>query len=332
MNCQLSIIIPVYQAEKYIEDTVASVCKQELQDWELILVNDGSTDCSGDICDALAQNDDRITVIHQSNLGQSAARNRGMERARGEYLFFMDNDDLLEPKALTVLLNDIRQNKADVAAGSYRVLDDMPVEAKPDEKLVFCNSALATEKLLTREMDIYIWTKIYRREFLNDNGIVFEEGRSDEDFLFNTQVMICAQKITWRNSVVVCRYRVRSDSACRTLPTTKLYKYIADTLYRLEKTENMIMCSFPNLISLARKQTVFYLYILIGRISESGNSDYHQTQYGKIIKYLRYHWQVTLECRKYCGKSLGGIWMTLLLPARWQFVLRRSQLLHNFRR
>ena len=95
MNCQLSIIIPVYQAEKYIEDTVASVCKQELQDWELILVNDGSTDCSGDICDALAQNDDRITVIHQSNLGQSAARNRGMERARGEYLFFMDNDDLL---------------------------------------------------------------------------------------------------------------------------------------------------------------------------------------------------------------------------------------------
>lgn len=332
MKCQLSIIIPVYQAEKYIEDTVASVRKQELQDWELILVNDGSTDRSGDICEALAQNDDRITVIHQSNLGQSAARNRGMERARGEYLFFMDNDDLLEPKALTALLSDIRQYKADVAAGSYRVLDDMPVETKPDGELIVCNSTCATEKLLTREMDIYIWTKIYRREFLNDNGIIFEEGRSDEDFLFNTRVMICAQKVVWRNSVVVCRYRVRSDSACRTLPTTKLYKYIADTLYRLEKTENMIMHNFPTLIPLARKQTIFYLFILIGRISESENSDYAQTQYGKIINYLRYHWRMTLGCRKYCGKSLGGVWMTLLLPARWQFVLRGSQILHNFRR
>ena len=97
MTVNLSIIVPVYNAERTLERCVSSILAQVYTDFELILINDGSTDRSGPLCDQLAASDARIRVIHQANSGASAARNRGLQEARGQYLMFCDSDDAVSP-------------------------------------------------------------------------------------------------------------------------------------------------------------------------------------------------------------------------------------------
>ena len=96
----LSVIVPVYNSEKYLERCVESVMASSLKNLEIILVNDGSSDCSDKLCDRLAQRDKRIVVIHQQNAGVSAARNRGLEKAEGKYFAFVDSDDYIDRKSV----------------------------------------------------------------------------------------------------------------------------------------------------------------------------------------------------------------------------------------
>lgn len=109
MKPLVSIIVPVYQTEAYIRVCIESILRQNWKDWELLLINDGSTDESGRICDYYAGNDPRIRVFHQINSGVSAARNKGLEEARGEYIMFVDADDWIEQSALTILLDTARK-------------------------------------------------------------------------------------------------------------------------------------------------------------------------------------------------------------------------------
>ena len=105
MNKKLvSIIMPVYQAEKFLCDTINSVLAQTYSNWELILVDDGSTDSSGEICDTYARKDNRIKVVHQLNAGQASARNSGMDLAKGDYIGFLDNDDFYYPDTVRILV------------------------------------------------------------------------------------------------------------------------------------------------------------------------------------------------------------------------------------
>lgn len=114
-NELISIIVPVYQVEAYLPACVESVLKQTYSDWELILVDDGSKDDSGELCDQYAQQDSRIKVIHQENGGVSAARNAGLEEAQGEYIAFLDSDDLIKPDYFQVLHQNLEENEADIA-------------------------------------------------------------------------------------------------------------------------------------------------------------------------------------------------------------------------
>lgn len=118
MNCQnelISIIAPVYQVEAYLPACVNSILNQSYSNWELILVDDGSKDGSGGLCDAYAKQDSRIRVIHQENQGVSAARNAGLELAEGSYLAFIDSDDLIKPDYLEVLYRNLTEKEADIA-------------------------------------------------------------------------------------------------------------------------------------------------------------------------------------------------------------------------
>ena len=108
MNTPLvSIIVPIYQAERFLKKSVESIQNQTLTDIEIILVDDGSTDCSSQICDELAKQDRRIKVIHKSNGGQSTARNAGINSAIGRYIGFMDNDDFLDPDMCNILYKNV---------------------------------------------------------------------------------------------------------------------------------------------------------------------------------------------------------------------------------
>ena len=121
---ELSIIVPVYKVEKYLPRCIDSILAQTFGDFELILIDDGSPDGCGRICDEYAQKDKRIVVIHQKNMGVSAARNAGLDIARGRYIGFVDSDDWIEPQMYEVMMDAIRENGADMAVCGVRYADE----------------------------------------------------------------------------------------------------------------------------------------------------------------------------------------------------------------
>ena len=121
---ELSIIVPVYKVEKYLPRCIDSILAQTFGDFELILIDDGSSDGCGRICDEYARKDKRIVVIHQKNMGVSAARNAGLDIARGRYIGFVDSDDWIEPQMYEVMMDAIRENGADMAVCGVRYADE----------------------------------------------------------------------------------------------------------------------------------------------------------------------------------------------------------------
>ena len=173
----VSVVIPVYQAKKYLEPAVASIQQQTLRDIEIILVDDGSTDGSGAICDALAEKDPRVRVIHQPNRGLGPARNAGLDAATGEYLYYCDADDFSDPEMLEENYALAKQTQADVVVfGAYfetiTAAGETIRESTTVPKLSGAYSREALWRILPDQGVLtMIWTRLFRRQFLVDNGI-----------------------------------------------------------------------------------------------------------------------------------------------------------------
>lgn len=176
--CKISVIVPVYQAEKYIEDCVRSILSQTWGDFELILVNDGSPDASGEICNALAEQDDRIRVIHKENGGAATARNAGLDAARGDYIAFVDGDDLIHPQYLQLMLEMLQKDKADVAWCHYDFFTDeasvfstpLDLERETEQTELEYGQEILKEfrKHERRTSLISLCMKLYKREIFDD--------------------------------------------------------------------------------------------------------------------------------------------------------------------
>ena len=115
MNCELSIIVPVYNTAQYLPQCIESILKQSFKNWELILIDDGSTDGSAEICEEWAQKDARIKVIHKVNSGQADCRNQALEICQGDYIGFVDSDDWIEESMYEVLMDDLKTTNSDIA-------------------------------------------------------------------------------------------------------------------------------------------------------------------------------------------------------------------------
>ncbi|WP_291857879.1 glycosyltransferase [Marinilabilia sp.] len=193
MKPLVSIILPVYNVEKYIGKSINSVLNQAFTDFELIVIDDGSPD--GSINIARQINDPRITIFQKENGGLSDARNYGLERAQGKYVYFMDSDDWIEPALLQTCVEELENEKADVLVFGY-ILDNESADGKlissqniiPDTELLRKgdNNILSTHLIGILG---YAWNKMYKRTFLVNNDIYFEKGTSlIEDILFNVQI------------------------------------------------------------------------------------------------------------------------------------------------
>ena len=188
--CKISVIMPVYQAERYLKDAVNSVLAQSFTDFELLMIDDGSTDGSPQICDSLATQDARIRVIHQSNSGVSAARNKGIAMAKGEYISFVDADDLVRPNMLEVLYQNACEHGADISCCGL-----VQVDLKGDNHTQYCTG----ERVLVHDMEYLIrqffinpvykevlygaYNKIIRAEIVKSVGFDTRFGIA-EDLLF----------------------------------------------------------------------------------------------------------------------------------------------------
>lgn len=180
----ISIIVPVYNAEEYLERCVESLTAQSYRDLEIILVDDGSRDGSGKLCDALLAKDARIIAIHRENGGPSAARNTGLSCARGAFVTFVDSDDFLDDNAVQVLYSAAREYKADMVCmkkrrvtGEERIHQDPAVYGRAR----ICTSEAFLIGLHTRRQESGACGKLFRRELFDGCG--FAEGRLNEDYL-----------------------------------------------------------------------------------------------------------------------------------------------------
>ena len=200
MSTKVSIIIPVYNAEKQLERCIESVLKQDYTDFELLLINDGSSDKSGDICERYATSDARIRVVHKENTGVSDSRNLGISMAKGEFLQFLDSDDWITPEATGLLVRGAEKFNCEmVIAEFYRVVGErLARKGDIQEDIVMDREEFAVH-MMNNPADFYygvLWNKLYRRDIIVDNALRMDKEISwCEDFIFNMQYIRYVKKV-----------------------------------------------------------------------------------------------------------------------------------------
>ncbi len=187
----VSVIVPVFNVAVFLDNCLESIAAQTLSDFECILVDDGSTDGSGALCDKMAEKDKRFKVIHQTNRGVSAARNQGLNAVSGDYVSFIDSDDIVHPEYLGTLLKALTGDDAEIAVCgmSIKGLDGTSAVLAPSRKAVFPIDISSIRVFLELERKNLLWgpcIKIYRQDLIERNGIRYDESLSyGEDLVFN---------------------------------------------------------------------------------------------------------------------------------------------------
>ena len=225
-----SIIIPVFNVEKYLHECLDSVLGQTFPDWEAVCVNDGSTDCSADILKEYSTKDNRFQIIEQPNAGLSAARNTGMKHASGNFILFLDSDDWLESNALEILAGKLDGGDM-VCFSGRRYLEAEKRYCPPDqlqEKHFQTGMDYYNQNALQRRDFAFVCVvlRAYKRSFLVENDLEFKERIFHEDNLFTPQACFFAQGVRVINDCLY-DYRVRGNS----ITTTSSLKHLSDVMW-----------------------------------------------------------------------------------------------------
>lgn len=198
----ISVLVPVYNVEKYLPRCLDSILHQTYTDYEILLVDDGSTDQSGALCDQYALKYSCIRVIHQKNAGVAEVRNVSLAHARGEYITFVDSDDAIEKTYLEFLLRDLETSGADVSVCSWSEISDdgarreLTWDHKEDGFQIWITEQAVKALLYQKGIDNNTWGKLYTRSVLD--GIVFPKGKLYEDIAVTYQVLLKAKRVCYR--------------------------------------------------------------------------------------------------------------------------------------
>lgn len=237
----ISVIVPVYKADPYIEACVDSILCQTFADFELILVNDGSPDRSGEICDALARTDSRIRVIHKENGGAAAARNAGLDMAKGKYIAFIDGDDLIHPQYLEFLLTLLIAQGADISWCHYDFFTDSTTvfAQKLDIQTEITDYVSSRGETILAEFSqhcrrvslISLCMKLFKREIFE--GMRIPEGFIEEDSMVLPMILERAGKIA-RVKLPLYHWRETPGSVTRSGLSRKSFAYIEVSRFQAE--------------------------------------------------------------------------------------------------
>mgnify|MGYP004661092145 FL=1 len=231
----VSIILPVYNKEEYLPTTLNSLLKQSYQDWELIVVDDGSTDASGEILERFARRDPRITLISQENKGVSAARNSGLSKAAGEWVWFVDADDVPDKNFLANVFACSMDEKVGIIVGNYERLEKNGIVTKVEIAESGCISAEQFPDIFMKYQYRtgfwgYIWNKLISRKQLARSNVKFQEGLTlAEDLKFMT-ALYRSNTMLFCTPCIAMRYTVDSDNSSR----EKKINYLSQLEIQLE--------------------------------------------------------------------------------------------------
>ena len=209
-NPKISLIIPVYNVEKFLRTTLGSVFAQTFKDFEVIIVNDGSTDSSFEIIKEYDEKHDNMVVINQENQGQGIARNNALKVAKGEYVAFLDSDDFLEPDFLEELYKTATENDADISCCSFRLnyekgFHEIFMAFTPRKSSVISSDEALKKLILDITMHHYLWNKLYKRSLFTENNIIFYD-------MFFEDIATCPKLFYYANKVAItnkCLYNYR---------------------------------------------------------------------------------------------------------------------------
>lgn len=292
----VSIIVPVYNAEKYIDNCVTSVVNQTYSKWELLLIDDGSFDSSGMICDNYSRLNSRIRVVHQKNLGVSAARNRGIECAEGEYIAFLDVDDALPQESLKTLVNSLIDNNADVAMGitcGEKWENHSSVEIWKGEDGI-------RYSLMDDPYTCAAWGKLYRRELIGETRFD-REIKINEDSLFVFQIM-CKKPVCVCVNKEIYQYIQVSGSASRSDFSEKYFDILKVSDLKYKKIEEQ----FPQMHDLA-KNMLLKARMNVLRILAVRTRDEYRDVEKKLLEYILDNKEDYIPSSKECNQ-----WMFIL--------------------
>ena len=221
---KVSIIVPAYNIEKYIGNCLDSIIGQSFKSFELILVDDGSTDGTSKICDSYAKKDKRIVVVHQHNGGLSSARNTGLKLCRGEYISFVDGDDIVRRDYLKTMVNLMENYGCDIVECNYNKINEKLEELtnpSTSEKIVKMTSLeWLTETNLHGFLSVVVWNKLFKKELFD--SVVFPLGRVSEDDATTFKLIDRASLIV-RTYLSLYLYRCRSGSIMESNYTEKKF-------------------------------------------------------------------------------------------------------------
>lgn len=253
-NEKISVIVPIYNTEKYLRKCVDSVLAQTYCDLEIILVNDGSPDHSLSICREYEKQDARIKVVDKPNGGLSNARNAGLEEASGAYITFVDSDDYLDKGAYAALYHELVESQADIALMQIVFVDEfyhiITQSVSTVSENIIENSNWFLQKICERQISCSVWDKLFRRElFINRK---FDENRLNEDFLLLSDILLEDVKIAITNYYGYYYY-TRSNSLSR----SGFSKSIVDAVYNTVYVKELAQLKAPEIVAYVAAYAVY---------------------------------------------------------------------------
>ncbi|MDD3369017.1 MAG: glycosyltransferase family 2 protein [Lachnospiraceae bacterium] len=321
-DIKLSIIVPIYNIMDCLEKCVHSITNQSYHNLEILLVDDGSTDGTGELCDRLAAEDIRIRVIHQENGGSSSARNHGIREAQGEYLGFVDSDDFIEPDMYEKLLTVLLEHQGRMAQVGRDEVDDagnkLPDICVPPDQLEKIETVAFLKELLLHRGDCSFCTKLIHRSLFEVHH--FPEGVLNEDFHLLVEML---PELDGIYSLPGYSYHVfyRIGSNTRKASKEEFSRVFTDIVDNADLVQTIVDKSYPELHTVAIRFNLFQrldymLHIPVSRMNRENS------MYIKIKQYLRAHVRDTITSPYLTGKNKIYLLLLTLAP-------RTVRLLHK---
>lgn len=291
----ISVIVPVYNLMDYLPRCVKSLCEQTYRNLEIVLVDDGSTDGTGELCEELAEKDERIRVYHKENGGSSSARNYGLDRAAGDYIGFVDGDDYIDADMYAKLYEGITRFGVNAAQIGRDEIDEqgnrLPDICVPPEKEEVVGSRDFLKELLMHRGDCSFCTKLFRKEILKTRR--FPIGKLNEDFNFLVKMLPeLGDIVSLPEQAYHVFYRMGSNS--RKTDREQFSQVYADSVVNADMIMDMLPDGDREMLIIAKRFGIFQrleymLHIPISRMTRDNEF------YMKVVKELRHFW-------------FGGLW------------------------
>lgn len=288
MSDTVSVIIPVYGVEQYLARCVTSIREQTYTALDILLVDDGSKDSCGILCDEYTITDERIRVIHQPNGGLSDARNTGIEAATGKYLLFVDSDDYLEPNSIELLYTALSEDKSDIAIGSHRAVYESGtvLDKSTGERTVLEPKEVLRRILYDDGIDLSAWAKLYKKSIFSD--VRFPKGRLFEDAATTYKLIDRAEKLSV-HSVATYNYMIRTNSITGTRFSPRKMDLITST----KEMCDYVVAKYPDLQAAAERRLMYAYLSTLSQLAMSKEPfpeeqkilmDYVRKNGGKLLK------------------------------------------------